>query len=79
MYFFGKNLKMRHKLTLCLVLLGIVVNAYLWSTLPQIPFIQIKIERWKFDFSVTNYTTTHTALAYGTFIKIIVLWIFRKF
>ena len=72
--FFGKNLKMRHKLTLCLVLLGILANVYLWSQLPQMPFVEIDFEQ-----NVFSVSWTHVVLAFGTFIKILILNIFRKF
>ena len=76
MFFFDKNLKRGHKVTLCLVLLGILANGFLWSKLPQKPFVDIRIEQ---NYTVTDYNVAHIALAYGTFIKIIVLCIFRKF
>ena len=42
MIFFGKNLKFKHKVTLCLVMYGILANAYLWFELPQIPFVELQ-------------------------------------
>ena len=76
MSFFGKNFKMRHKLALCLVLLGILANGYLWYHLPQKPFVEITIKQ---NYKLIDYNLTHIVLAYTTFIKMIVLIIFRKF
>ena len=72
--FFGKNLKAKHKVTLCLVLLGILANGYLWSRLPQIPFVEYDLEQNLFYVS-----WTHIVVAFGTFIKILIINIFRKF
>ena len=72
MFFFGKNLKLRHKLTLCLVISGILVNGTLWSRLPQVPMIELTPDG-------VNFSITHIVLAYGAFVKLMVLLIFRKF
>ena len=74
MEFFGKNLKSRHKLTLCLVLFGILANGLLWSKLPQVPFVEYVPELGTYNFNLTQIV-----LALGTFIKMLVLCIFRKF
>ena len=63
MFFFGKNLKPKHKVILCLVMLGILANGYLWSLLPQIPFVEFVPE-----LSVYNYNLTKIVLAFGTFV-----------
>ena len=74
MFFFGKNLQSKHKVTLCLVLVGILANVYLWSTLPQMQFIEIIPEHYN-----SEYIVTHIVVAFVTFINCIVLCIFRKF
>ena len=76
MFFWDKKLKPRHKVTLCLVLLGILANGYLWSNMPQKPFVEVRIEQ---NYKKIDYNLTHIVLAYATFIKMIVLIIFRKF
>ena len=73
MFFFGKNLKFKHKATLCLVLLGILANGYLWSE-SEVPFVEFLPELNTYDYNLTKII-----VAFGTFIKIIVLCIFRKF
>ena len=35
MFFFGENLKAKHKVTLCLVMYGVLLNVLLWSDIPQ--------------------------------------------
>ena len=74
MFFFGKNLKPKHIVTLCLVAYGILANGYLWSLLPQIPFVEFIPET-----GLYNYNVTKIVVVYGTFVKMLVLIIFRKF
>ena len=69
MFFFGKNLKFKHKVTLCLVMYGILANWYLWMKLTQIPF----------DWSSSNGKELQFWVAFLAFVKCIVLCIFRKF
>ena len=74
MFFFGENLKMEHKVALCLVLLAILANGCLWYTMPQITsFVEWNVARRKLNFHLT-----HIVVAFGTFVNFIVLCIFRK-
>lgn len=71
---FDKNLKMRHKVALCLLLLGILANVYLLANAPQIPFVEIQPEE-----HVINFSVVHIVVVFGTFVKCIALFVFRKF
>ena len=74
MFFFGKNLKREHKLGLCLLVLGILANVFLMLTAtPEISFVEIQPE----DHTV-NFNVTQIILVFVTFIKLLVLVIFRK-
>ena len=80
MFFFGKNLQPKHKVALCLVILGILVNYWVcicWAfnkmpfgTYPMIEFLTDE------DFKVY---LTQIVLSFGIFVKMLVLCIFRKF
>ena len=74
MFFFTQNLKFKHKVTLCLVLVGFLANVYLFFTLPQIPIIEILPEE-----HTINVSLVHIVLAFGAFVKMLVLAFFRKF
>ena len=65
---------MRHKATLCLLLLGVLANVYLLANAPQIPFVEILPEE-----NVINFSVVHIIVVFGTFVKCIALCIFRKF
>ena len=67
MFFFGKNLKRGHKVTLCLLLLGVLANVYLFANAIQIPFVEIQEEE----------SVAPIVEAFGTFVKWIVLFVFE--
>lgn len=74
MEFFGKNLKSKHKVTLCLVLLGILADCILWSILEQkMPWVEFVPEQG------LNFNSTYLVLAFGILVKCLVIDIFRKF
>ena len=82
MFFFGKNLKLKHKVTLCLVLLGILANGFLWFNLPQVPFVEYIPEQYLFFYDwpvLINYNFPQIVLAFGIFVKMLMIIIFRKF
>ena len=69
----GRGLEMKHKLTLGLVVLGILANGFVFVMSPQIPFVEILP-----DEHTVNFSVIHIVLAFSIFVKSIVLWIFRK-
>ena len=74
MFFFGKNLKFKHKVTLCLTALGILVDCILWSILEQkMPLVEFLPEQG------LNFNLTYLILAFGILVKCLVIDIFRKF
>ena len=80
MFFFGKNLKAKHKATLCLVMLGILANYWVCTCLVfgkipfgTYPFVEF-IENEDFKMYLTKIV-----LSFGIFIKMLVICIFRKF
>ena len=74
MFFFGKNLKAKHKATLCLALLGILANYWACTWLPgTFPFIE-----FIGDYEV-KFHATQLILSLGIFIKMLIICIFRKF
>ena len=74
MFVFTQNLQFKHKVTLCLVLFGFLANVYLLATLPQIPIVEIIPEE-----NTINISVVHIVLAFGAFVKMLVLAFFRKF
>ena len=74
MFFFGKNLKTKHKVTLCLAALGILINCWastmLPGTFPYIEFLEGRHIRWHW---------TQISLAFGIFVKMLMIAFFRKF
>ena len=74
MFFFGKNLKSKHKVTLCLVLVAILTDWILWSILEQkIPLVEFVPEKG------LNFNLTYLVLAFGILVKCLVIDMFRKF
>ena len=73
MFFFDKNLKMGHKLTLYLVLLGILANVFVLFD------HKYRLLEWLTEDYIVSLNVTHTVVAFGTLVKCIVLCIFRKF
>ena len=74
MIFFGKNLKFKHKVTLCLVMLGILINYLECSRLPgTFPYVK-SLANGGYEFH-----TTKIILAYGIFVKMLMIAFFRKF
>ena len=65
---------MEHKLTLCLLLLGVLANVFLLCNAPQIPFVEIQPEE-----GIVNFSVVHIVVLFGTFVKCIALCVFRKF
>ena len=77
MFFFGKSLESmqkRNQVIVCLLLVGILANGYLWCTLPQVPFVEIRPEQ-----KIIHFNLDHIIVAYGIFVKILVIVFFRKF
>ena len=73
MFFFGKNLKLKHKATLCLAALGILANCWVCTKLPgTFPFVE-------FGNGRKTYYCTEMVLAFGIFVKMLIIAIFRKF
>ena len=74
MSFFGTNLKPKHKATLCLVMLGILVNYRVYAQMgAQYPMVEF------LSTGHVNFNMTKIALAFGIFVKMVVIGIFRKF
>ena len=78
MFFFGKNLTAKHKATLCLVALGILANCWLCSKAfaTSFPFVEFVDSDIIFHMAESMPLII---LAYGIFIKMLVIRIFRKF
>ena len=75
MFFFGKNLKAKHKVALCLAALGILANCWVCTKLPgTFPYYVEFLEN-----GYKRFYWTEIILAYGTFIKMLMICIFRKF
>ena len=75
MYFFGKNLKPKHKVTLCLAMLAILGNVFVCSKkLATFPFY---IERLTTGEIAIH--TTQIIMAFDIFVKILMIAFFRKF
>ena len=73
MFFFGKNLKAKHKVTLCLAALGILANGYACTKLPgPFPFVE-------FLKDGINLHPTELILSFGIFVKMLMIAFFRKF
>ena len=74
MFFFGENLKFKHKVTLCLVMLGILFNCWVCTKMPlgTFPFIEFR------ETGVKLYMS-QLALSFGVFVKMLVIAFFRKF
>ena len=74
MFFFGKNLKPKHKVTLCLAALGILTNYWLCTMMPgTFPYVEF------LENGSVKYHLTQIILSFGIFIKMLVICIFRKF
>ena len=74
MGFFGKNLQTKHKVTLCLVMLGILANAYMCNKQSgTFPFIGFDENGW------IRLHVTQLIWTFGIFVKMLVLAFFRKF
>ena len=74
MFFFGKNLKPKHKATLCLVVLGILANFWLCTKrLGTFAFVEFLA-----DGSI-KLNLAAIILSFGIFVKMLVIIIFRKF
>lgn len=74
MFFFGKNLKPKHKATLCLVALAIIANYFEYTRTPGIfPFAHFMPN------GGIEFNSTKIILSFGIFVKMLVLCIFRKF
>ena len=75
MFFFGQNLKIRHKVILCLAALGILINCWVCTKMPvgTFPYIEF-LPNGGFTIHFT-----HIALAYGALVKMLVIAFFRKF
>ena len=75
MFFFGKNLKFKHKATLCLVMLGILINYRVFARMgPEYPMVLVESLDGKIHFNITKI-----ALSFGILVKMLVIGIFRKF
>lgn len=74
MFFFRKNLKAKHK-ALCLVILGILVDCWLCSkiSLETFPYIEY------LENGVPSFSFPKIILAFEISIKMLLLYIFRKF
>ena len=74
MEFFGKNLKFRHKVTLCLVALCILGNYVICTSLPgTFPYVEyIGNGHYRLEAS-------QIILSFGIFVKMLVIAFFRKF
>ena len=74
MFFFGQNLKAKHKVTLCLAAVGILANYWICTKLSgTFPFVEF------LPNGITRYHWTQIVLAYGIFVKMLMIGIFRKF
>ena len=73
MFFFDKNLKRGHKVTLCLLLVGVLANVLVLWNAPQIPFLEILPEE-----GIVNFSVVHIVMTFGTLVKCIALFVFRK-
>ena len=74
MVFFGKNLKSKHKVTLCLVALGILANYWLCTKMDgTFPFVEF------LGNGGLRFHTSQIVLSFGIFVKMLVLAFFRKF
>ena len=74
MFFFGKNLKFKHKVTLCLAALGILANVYVCRTKSAaFPFVEF-LENGNCRIHVTQ-----CVLSFGIFVKMLMIAFFRKF
>ena len=74
MVFFGKNLKSKHKVTLCLVALGILANVWLCNQSPvTLPFVEYM------GNGTYRFNSSKIVLSFGIFVKMLVICIFRKF
>ena len=76
MEFFGKNLKFKHKATLCLVALGILTNGWLCTKAFGTTFVEF-IE----GDMIVHMTESMPLiiLVFGIFLQMLVISIFRKF
>ena len=85
MFFFGKNLKAKHKVALCLVMLEILLNCWLCTHLGTYcgvfrthmgayPWVEFLDGHTKFNFNITKIV-----LSCGILLKMLVICIFRKF
>ena len=73
MFFFGKNLRTKHKVILCLVVVSILTN-YLTFTHLSKPFVEyLPNGEWK------NINMTKVTLSFGILVKMLVVAFFRKF
>ena len=74
MFFFGKNLRTKHKIILCLAALGILVNYWECSRMPgTFPYVEFLSD------GGINFHTTQIILSFGIFVKMLVVAFFRKF
>ena len=74
MFFFGENLRFKHRVTLCLAALGILLNFWVCTKLPgTFPYIEFLGDGY------IRFSWTQVALSYGIFIKMLMIFIFRKF
>ena len=74
MVFFGKNLKTKHKVALCLAMLGILMNCWECTRMPLGTFPYVE-----FNDGNIRFYTTKIVLSFGIFVKMLMICIFRKF
>ena len=74
---FGKNLESKHKVTLCLVALGILANCWLCTKAfgTSCPFVEFVDSDIIFHMAESMPLII---LLYGIFVKMLVICIFRK-
>ena len=72
MFFFGKNLNSKHKVTLCLVAVSILTSYVTFFHLGR-PVLEY------LPNGKTNVNVTKIDLVFGILVKMLVLCIFRKF
>ena len=75
MFFFGKNLKFKHKATICLAALGILANIWV-CTKKRFGTFPFYIEFYNGEII---FHTTKIVLSFGILIKMLVIAFFRKF
>ena len=72
MFLFDKNLQTKHKVILCLVLLGITANYLECTNIPG-KFVEF------LPNGGIEYNITKIVLGFGIFVKMLVVAFFRKF